>query len=163
VEALTPAERRGALAVALLLALGAGHDLWRASRPVPSGAAPGREGSAAIAGAEREPDERGRGGTGAGGAGPVEGLGPVLDLNRASARELESLPGVGPVLAGRIVAHRERHGPFSHPEELLAVRGIGPRLFERLRPRVRTGAGGAPAPPPAATAPGRSRDDPAPP
>lgn len=56
-----------------------------------------------------------------------------VDLNRAGVSELEALPGIGPVLARRIVAHRTRHGPFHRLEDLLAVEGIGPKLLERLR------------------------------
>ncbi len=62
-----------------------------------------------------------------------------IDLNRADARELDQLPGIGPVLAARIVEHRRLAGPYRTVEELLAVRGIGPALLERLRDRVRTG------------------------
>ncbi|RUM87585.1 MAG: hypothetical protein DSZ24_05840 [Thermodesulfatator sp.] len=58
----------------------------------------------------------------------------ALDPNRASVKELEELPGIGPTLARRIVEYRERHGPFRHPEDLLAVKGIGPRRLERLLP-----------------------------
>src|SRR5437867_750883 len=68
---------------------------------------------------------------------------PRLDLNRADARELDALPGVGPVLAERIVQQRGRFGPFQELDELLAVRGVGPRLLERLRPRLRLGAADA--------------------
>lgn len=56
-----------------------------------------------------------------------------VDLNRAGVRDLEALPGIGPVLARRIVTHRDRHGPFHRLEDLLQVEGIGPRLLERLR------------------------------
>lgn len=56
-----------------------------------------------------------------------------LRLNQASAVELEALPGVGPVLAERIVAYRETHGPFSQPEDLLGVPGIGERKLQSLR------------------------------
>jgi competence protein ComEA len=56
-----------------------------------------------------------------------------IPLNRASAAELETLPGIGPVLARRIVAHREQFGPFRSTDELRAVRGVGPRLLARLR------------------------------
>ena len=56
-----------------------------------------------------------------------------LDLNRATRAELERLPGVGPGLAGRIVAHRERHGPFRRAEHLLTVRGFGERRFRELQ------------------------------
>lgn len=58
---------------------------------------------------------------------------PRVDLNRATASDLEALPGIGPVLARRIVAHRDRHGPFQRLEDLLQVEGIGPRMLERLR------------------------------
>lgn len=59
-----------------------------------------------------------------------------LDLNRATAAELEELPGIGPALAARIVAHRSRRGPFRSVEDLLEVRGVGPRTLEALRPYV---------------------------
>lgn len=59
-----------------------------------------------------------------------------IDLNAASARDLEALPGIGPVLAGRIVEYRGRHGPFQRLEDLLQVKGLGPRLLDRLRAHV---------------------------
>lgn len=59
-----------------------------------------------------------------------------LDLNRATAAELEELPGVGPVLAGRIVAYRDEHGPFGDPVELRAVSGIGESTWASLRDLV---------------------------
>ena len=64
-------------------------------------------------------------------------IGEPVDLNRASLRELDALPGVGPVLAARIIDHRTRHGAFRSKDDLRAVRGIGPRLFERLEPLIR--------------------------
>jgi len=66
-------------------------------------------------------------------------MAPTLDLTTATAAELDALPGIGPVLAGRILAERRRMGGFRRVEDLLAVPGIGPRLFERLAPRVRVG------------------------
>jgi competence protein ComEA len=60
-----------------------------------------------------------------------------VDLDTATAAELDQLPGIGPVLAARIVEHRRIHGRFRHVDELLSVPGIGPRLLERLRPRLR--------------------------
>ena len=59
-------------------------------------------------------------------------LGLPIDVNRASTDELRALPGIGPVLARRIVEHRRRHGPFLDVASLQRVRGIGPRTVERL-------------------------------
>ena len=50
---------------------------------------------------------------------------------------VQALPGIGPVLAARIVEHRRLHGRFHHVDELLLVHGIGPRLLEKLRPWLR--------------------------
>lgn len=59
-----------------------------------------------------------------------------IDLNSASARDLEALPGIGPVLARRIVEHRDRHGGYQRLEDLLQVKGVGARLVDRLRPHI---------------------------
>ena len=56
----------------------------------------------------------------------------LIDLNTASAPELATLPGVGEVLAGRIVDYRETHGAFRVKEELMNVPGFGETLYERL-------------------------------
>jgi competence protein ComEA len=61
---------------------------------------------------------------------------PLLSLNEASREELESLPGIGPALAARIVEHRERFGRFRRAEHLLLVRGISERRLRHLRPYV---------------------------
>ncbi len=63
--------------------------------------------------------------------------GPV-DINRATAAELETLPGIGPATAAAIIAHRDGSGPFATPEDLLAVRGIGEAKLEALRDLVVT-------------------------
>lgn len=63
-------------------------------------------------------------------------LGDRLDINAAGARELESLPGIGPVLARRIVEFRAQNPPFRRIEEILIIRGIGRRKFEALRDRI---------------------------
>ena len=60
-----------------------------------------------------------------------------LDLNTATAEQLDQLPSVGPATAAAIVAHRERNGPFPTVEALLEVRGIGPVRLDELRPLVR--------------------------
>jgi competence protein ComEA len=59
-----------------------------------------------------------------------------VNINRASAEELEQLPGIGKGLAARIVEHREKYGPFRKPEHLLMVRGISDRKFRELRPLI---------------------------
>ncbi|MEE8488792.1 MAG: ComEA family DNA-binding protein [Acidimicrobiia bacterium] len=63
--------------------------------------------------------------------------GGPLALNRASANDLEGLPGVGPVLAERIVAYREQNGPFTEVEDLLQVGGIGEAKLASIRDLVR--------------------------
>lgn len=55
-----------------------------------------------------------------------------VNLNAASADELEQLPGVGPVLAARIVADRELNGPFADVEDLARVPGVGPAIVSAL-------------------------------
>jgi competence protein ComEA len=62
----------------------------------------------------------------------------ALDINRADATDLEALPGIGPVLARRIVAHREAHGPFRDPADLLQVSGVGAKRVARLHGLLRT-------------------------
>lgn len=60
-----------------------------------------------------------------------------VDINRATAKDFEKLPGVGPELARRIVAYRSKHGPFHRVEDLLAIRGIGPKKWRALKPYLR--------------------------
>lgn len=72
-----------------------------------------------------------------GGVGGGGGAGGTLDLNRATAEALVSLPGIGPVLAERIVSHRDSAGPFIAVDSLLAVPGIGPATLDRFRALVR--------------------------
>jgi len=77
---------------------------------------------------------------GAGGGGAVETSGVLpdgrVDLNTASVQQLEELPGIGEVTAGRIVAHREEQGPFDDPAQLREVRGIGEARWLELRDLV---------------------------
>jgi competence ComEA-like helix-hairpin-helix protein len=60
----------------------------------------------------------------------------LLNLNQADVSALVALPGVGPTLAERIVAHRQQSGAFASLEDLIEVPGIGPTLLERLRALV---------------------------
>lgn len=59
-----------------------------------------------------------------------------LDLNRADAKALESLPGIGAVLAQRVIEYRTTVGRFQTVDDLRSVKGIGPKIFERIRPLV---------------------------
>lgn len=55
-----------------------------------------------------------------------------VNINTAGVNELKTLPGIGEVKAGQIVAHREKHGPFKEPRELVDVSGIGEKTFENI-------------------------------
>ena len=61
----------------------------------------------------------------------------IVDLNTATVSDLDTLPGVGPVMAGRILDWRSAHGRFTSVDQLREVSGIGARTFERLKPHVR--------------------------
>ena len=76
-------------------------------------------------------------GTAGGGSAGGAGAGGALDLNTATAAQLEELPGVGPVLAQRIVDWRTEHGRFTSVDELGEVSGIGEKIFAELQPKVR--------------------------
>jgi competence protein ComEA len=60
-----------------------------------------------------------------------------IDLNSATVEQLDSLPGVGPTLAGRIVEYREEAGRFGTIEELLNVKGIGEKNFQKIEPLLK--------------------------
>ncbi len=65
-----------------------------------------------------------------------------IDLNRATAEELETLPGIGASKAAAIVEARDAQGGFTSLEDLEAVRGVGPALMAKLRPLVVVGGAG---------------------
>jgi len=60
----------------------------------------------------------------------------ILNLNTATVKELEGLPGVGPVLAKRIVEFRQKRGGFKRVDELLAIPGISERKWKAIRDKV---------------------------
>lgn len=60
----------------------------------------------------------------------------AININTADATKLDELPRVGPAIAKRIVAHREEHGGFKKLEELMNVKGIGPKTFEKLKEKI---------------------------
>jgi competence protein ComEA len=57
----------------------------------------------------------------------------LINVNAASATELEELPGIGEVLAAAIVDYRTDNGPFATPDQLMDVSGIGPATLEEIR------------------------------
>lgn len=63
---------------------------------------------------------------------PTRSGGAVVNVNTATAEELETLPGIGPALSGRIIAYRDEFGAFADAENLMEVSGIGPATIERL-------------------------------
>ena len=67
---------------------------------------------------------------------PVHKNGPIM-INRATVKDFESLDGIGPVLASRIVAYRKINGPFTAVEDLLKVQGIGQSKFAQFKEKLR--------------------------
>ena len=80
-----------------------------------------------------------KGTTEAGAAGPTgTGASPgKVDLNTATAAELDALPGVGPATAAKIISDRTANGPFRSVDDLMRVSGIGPAKFDALKDLVR--------------------------
>ena len=68
----------------------------------------------------------------------------VVNINTASAGELEALPGVGAKTAALIVEYRRKNGPFKKIEELMNIRGLGEKNFLKLKPQVTVAAHPAP-------------------
>ncbi|MDE2797188.1 MAG: helix-hairpin-helix domain-containing protein [Gemmatimonadota bacterium] len=66
----------------------------------------------------------------------VPQVGELININSATAKEFERLHGIGPQIAGRIVAYREKNGAFKRVDDITKVRGIGPKTLERLRPHL---------------------------
>lgn len=69
----------------------------------------------------------------------------VVNLNTATAAELEALPGIGAKTAARIIDYRQKKGPFKKIEEIMNVQGIGEKSFLKLKPQI-TVSGNSAAP-----------------
>ncbi|MFP5283536.1 MAG: helix-hairpin-helix domain-containing protein [Actinomycetes bacterium] len=103
------------------------------------------DGQQLLIGTERHPAGAVRDGSGpsTGGGRPSGGspssasAGTPVDLNQATEAQLDQLPGVGPVTAGRILGWRTEHGRFTRVEELQEVDGIGPKTYAQILPHVR--------------------------
>jgi len=63
----------------------------------------------------------------------------LININTASSFELESLPGIGPTTAGKIITYRDENGPFVSIEDIINVSGIGPGTYERIKDLITVG------------------------
>ena len=73
-------------------------------------------------------------------AGATRAPGVTVNINTASAAELDALPGIGAKTAALIVEYRQKNGPFKKIEELMNVRGVGEKNFLKLKPQITVGA-----------------------
>ena len=140
------------LATALLLCFGGGRSasvvvLSESEQPGVRAEAVGPALAEAPASIQLEPSESGQG------SGAERGMPSALqeeteqtdaevtvDLNTATANELEQLPGIGPKRAEAIIAYREAHGPFARVEQVMNVSGIGTGIFQEIRPYITVSA-----------------------
>ena len=66
----------------------------------------------------------------------------LININTATAEQLDTLPGIGPTTAQKIIDYREANGPFEQIEQIMNVAGIGPATFDRIRDLITVGASG---------------------
>jgi comEA protein len=64
-----------------------------------------------------------------------------VNINTASVEELQALPRIGPAVAERIVAYRDKYGPFTRTAEIMTVKGIGEKTFASLKDLITVGEG----------------------
>ena len=62
---------------------------------------------------------------------------PILNLNTANLQQFQLLPGIGPKMAERIIEYRKVKGPFQSTEQIMDVKGIGSKKFEKLKPFIK--------------------------
>ncbi len=118
---LTPQERRVLLFLIASVLVGTAIRVYKAKNP---SFAPELKGESDSQDAETHPS-------------PIEDvLMGKININTASKRELESLPGIGPTYAERILVYRRENGPFRSKEEVMSVRGIGERRYRDLEPHI---------------------------
>lgn len=135
---ITASERKALLFLAGVIALGSGARVVRA-RSADGPAEASRGALAAHLARVDSARKSGRGKKGRGAGKTVQALRPgepPIDLDQAAASQIDRLPGIGKVVAARIVANRDSFGTFGSLKELQRVKGIGPKLAERIRPHV---------------------------
>jgi len=138
---LTPGEKRALLLLIAALLIGSGYRWYQHRRPV-AGVAITAEDSAAVQHIRQAFFDRNSGApeVKTHSVSPAESertiVNGLLDLNRADRASLEKLPGIGAVLAGRILDLRRKKGRFKNIDELLEVRGIGEKKLKAIRSRV---------------------------
>lgn len=137
------AQAHGVAAACVGLLLLAGTALPVLTRPGPAfpvGATVPSDGSIPGAGLAAAGRSRGAAPDAAAGRGKPMAI-HALDINRADEEALQTLPGIGPALARRIVAYREAHGPFRQTADLLRVPGVGANRYASLQGRIRAAEG----------------------
>ena len=70
---------------------------------------------------------------------PESSVPAIVNINTATAQELSSFPEIGEKIAERIVAYREKNGPFKSTDEIMSVSGIGAKTYEKLKSYITTG------------------------
>lgn len=123
--ALTRTERNVILFLCVTLAIGAGIKLYRLTFP-PRPAFDYRASDSTFAALSQAPDEQEE----------SPRTPAVININSASKEELMKLPGVGEVLAERILIHRDEIGRFTTFDQLLTIRGISKKKLEQLKPLI---------------------------
>lgn len=121
-----------ALWLVFMVRINRAFDETQAYTPDSSAAVAGEAGveGAAVQGVEGGSE------TGGSESSPGSGDGGCINVNTADAKALIGLPGIGEVIAGRIIAYREENGPFAKPSALLAVKGIGTARLEKISDRI---------------------------
>lgn len=145
---LTPQERRALLVLTLLLSIGGGLRALEVSSPRILSLTLGDSLALGFDRDEKSAPDSTRADRPTNAVSAVDPAPPTaaaaydlsgrLDLNRATTEELETLPGIGPKTAARIVEDRQKRGRFRKPADLTRVKGIGPKTLARLLPHITT-------------------------